>query len=204
MSKHRSRSRNNDVQNNNFMGLNPQILQMLGLNNDDIQKINGIMNSMNTDGFDINSIGNILNPNGQNNNLGNNNNNSLNNSNQQNTSNNQGNFNNNENMNNMDLSYLLSMLNNMNNNMPNYNGNSYNNYTNNQNNSSNNYESKNYNNDNEENIQYGDIDVEIIEPELDSDPNLSMLKAVRSLVNDDRKRFLKRVIEMYKNGEIVY
>ena len=34
-----------------------------------------------------------------------------------------------------------------------------------------------------------DIDVEIIEPELDGDPNLSMLKAVRSLVNDDRKRF---------------
>lgn len=117
-------------------------------------------------------------------------------------------MNNNSNENNMDFSYFLNMLNNMNNaqnynnNAPNYNSQTFNNT----NNTTDNFTSSNGFNNSYQNqdVEYDDIDVEIIEPELDGDPNLSMLKAVRSLVNDDRKRFLKRVIEMYKNGEIIY
>lgn len=213
MSKHRSRSRDNNEQNNNFMGLNPQMLQMLGLSNADIQRISGLMNSMGSDGFDINSLGNLLNPN---NNMNNDMNNNLNN--QSNNFNNQNNLSdnqNNTNNNNMDFSYLLNMLNNMGNNS-NYTNGMMNNSTNSFNNGNNFDNSNNYNNGNgfsdnnynnypKEEYEYeDDVDVEIIEPDLDGDPNISMLKAVKSLVNDDRKKFLKRVIEMYKNGEIVY
>lgn len=65
MSKHRSKSRedNNTSNNNNFMGLNPQMLQMLGINPNEVERISNIMNSMNRDGFDINSLGNLLNQN---------------------------------------------------------------------------------------------------------------------------------------------
>lgn len=223
MSKHRSRSRDNNEQNNNFMGLNPQMLQMLGLSSADIQRISGLMNSMNSDGFDINSLGNLLNPNNNmNNNMNNDVNNNFNNNlnNQSNNSNNQNNLDNNQNStnnmnNNMDFSYLLNMLNNMGNN-PNYTNGMMNNNSNNYN-AENNFSDRNnfnnrddfsdnsYNNYPKEEYEYEDgVDVEIIEPDFDTDPNLSMLKAVKSLVNDDRKKFLKRVIEMYKNGEIIY
>ena len=176
MSKHRSKSRedNNTSNNNNFMGLNPQMLQMLGINPNEVERISNIMNSMNRDGFDINSLGNLLNQNsnpqvGQN-----------------------------------DFSNVTNNMNNNSNenNAPNYNSQTFNNT----NNTTDNFTSSNGFNNSYQNqdVEYDDIDVEIIEPELDGDPNLSMLKAVRSLVNDDRKRFLKRVIEMYKNGEIIY
>ena len=103
MSKHRSKSRedNNTSNNNNFMGLNPQMLQMLGINPNEVERISNIMNSMNRDGFDINSLGNLLNQN-SNPQVG-----------QNDFSNVTNNMNNNSNENNMDFSYFLNMLNNM-------------------------------------------------------------------------------------------
>lgn len=150
--KHRDKRK---FENDNMLGINPQLMEMLRGSNIDMNKVSALMGAMNQDGFDINSLATIL-GNGGANNL--------------------------PNMNNsqMDLRDISSMLknmdlnnnnfsNNMNNRIPNINPN-------------NNYVNVNYTND----------------------ENIEMLLIVRSVVNPKKARFLDRVIEMYRNGEINY
>ena len=65
MSKRRRKNKVNENSNQgNFMGgLNPQMLDMLGLGNVDVNKVSEVLSSMGNDGFDMNSINSILNNN---------------------------------------------------------------------------------------------------------------------------------------------
>ena len=65
MSKRRRKNKVNENSNQgNFMGgLNPQMLDMLGLGNVDVNKVSEVLSSMGNDGFDMNSINYILNNN---------------------------------------------------------------------------------------------------------------------------------------------
>ena len=167
MSRHKHRSRSSNGGNNGFnnmsnpLGINPQMLEMLGLGNVDMGQLSNLFSTMGQEGFNLNSIGSLVGNLGLGNtNMGNNNNNVI-----------QGN--NGGNINPMELLSSLigdpSKLNNLGlNNIQNANNNNYNNY-------------------NEE-----------------TDSILSMLTAVRSIVDSKRAKFLDRVIELYKNGEINY
>lgn len=173
MSRHKHRSRSSNGGNNslnnmsNPLGLNPQMLEMLGLGNIDMGQLSNLFSSMGQEGFNLNSLGSLVGNLGLGNaNMGNNNNNNV----------IQGN--NGGNINPMELLSSLigdpSKLNNLGlNNIQNAinNNNNYN----------------NYNDYNEE-----------------TDSILSMLIAVRSIVDSKRVKFLDRVIELYKNGEINY
>ncbi len=74
MSKKRHKSNGNQSRNqgNPVGGLNPQMLEMLGLGNLDMNKVSELLNSMGNDGFDMNSINAILNNKDMNNNKENN------------------------------------------------------------------------------------------------------------------------------------
>ncbi|MGG5461948.1 hypothetical protein [Clostridium sp. B9] len=63
MSKRRHKNKGNQSQNqgNPMGGLNPQMLDMLGLGNVDMSKVSEVLSSMGNDGFDMNSINSILN-----------------------------------------------------------------------------------------------------------------------------------------------
>lgn len=63
MSKRRRKNKVSENSNQgNFMGgLNPQMLDMLGLGNVDVNKVSEVLSSMGSDGFDMNSINSILN-----------------------------------------------------------------------------------------------------------------------------------------------
>lgn len=63
MSKRRRKNKVSENSNQgNFMGgLNPQMLDMLGLGDVDVNKVSEVLSSMGSDGFDINSINSILN-----------------------------------------------------------------------------------------------------------------------------------------------
>lgn len=65
MSKRRRKNKVSENSNQgNFMGgLNPQMLDMLGLGNVDVNKVSEVLSSMGNDGFDMNSINSILNNN---------------------------------------------------------------------------------------------------------------------------------------------
>ena len=156
--KHRSRSSNGVNNMNNPLGLNPQMLEMLGLGNIDMGQLSSLFSAMGQEGFNLNSLGALAGNLGLGNaNMGNNNNN-----------NNLTQSNNGGNINPMELLNSLigdpSKLNNLGlNNMQNVVNNNYN---------------------------------------EESDSILSMLTAVRSIVDSKRAKFLDRVIELYKNGEI--
>ena len=63
MSKRRRKNKFSENSNQgNFMGgLNPQMLDMLGLGDVDVNKVSEVLSSMGSDGFDMNSINSILN-----------------------------------------------------------------------------------------------------------------------------------------------
>lgn len=63
MSKRRHKNKGNQGQNQGKQmgGLNPQMLEMLGLGNVDMNKVSEVLSSMGNDGFDMNSINSILN-----------------------------------------------------------------------------------------------------------------------------------------------
>jgi hypothetical protein len=167
MSRHKHKSRSSNGGNNSFnnmnnpLGLNQQMLEMLGLGNIDMAQLSNLFSTMGQEGFNLNSLGALAGNLGLGNtNMGNNNNNN----------NNFAQSNNGGNINPMELLSSLigdpSKLNNLGiNNMQNVVNNNY----------------------NEEN-----------------DSILSMLTAVRSIVDSKKAKFLDRVIELYKNGEINY
>lgn len=190
MSKKRHRTRDDDYmqpmnnRNNSFGGINPQMLEMLGLNNMDMNKLSTLMTSMNRDGFDINMLGQLLggmqnnpasNRNGMNNPMAN-----L-------TGNMTGGMPGN-------IAAMMSMLSNMNNRQTH--NNNMNNMHNNMNNMYNNMNNTNTN-ANKKQKKHEDI-------EGSSDENIEMLLSVRRLVDDEKVKFIDKVIEMYKAGEIKY
>ncbi|MFR5264332.1 hypothetical protein [Clostridium sp.] len=194
MSKKRHRNRDDDYmqpmnnRNNSFGGINPQMLEMLGLNNMDMNKLSMLMTSMNRDGFDINMLGQLLG--GMQNNP---------------TTNRNANMNGMNNpMSNMagnmpgNMAAMMSMLGNMNNRQM-HNNNMNNNM---HNNNMNNNMHSNMNNNRNLNINKEQKKHENIKG--DSDENIEMLLSVRRLVDDEKVKFIDKVIEMYKAGEIKY
>ncbi|MGL5820231.1 MAG: hypothetical protein ACRCYE_01195 [Sarcina sp.] len=102
-----------------------------------------------------------------------------------------------------DINSLASLLNNgAINNLPNSNNMGFdmstiNNMLNNLDNYNNNFKGNtNYQNENYQNINNF--------KNIDSDENIEMLQAIKSVVNPKKAKFLDRVIEMYKRGEIKY
>ncbi|SHI85998.1 hypothetical protein SAMN02745163_00875 [Clostridium cavendishii DSM 21758] len=165
MSRHKHRSREFNGSGNNMMnnlGINPQMLEMLGLGNIDMNQLSGLFGNMGQEGFNINNLGALAGSFG----LGNTNNGS-----------NQSPM---GGMNPLDL--LGSLLGGDQRNTSSGNTGGFNSNLNfNQGfTTSNNSYSK------------------------ESDPNIAMLKAIRSMVNSDRAKFLDKVMEMYQNGEIKY
>lgn len=211
MSKKRHRTRDDDYmqpmnnRNNSFGGINPQMLEMLGLNNMDMNKLSTLMTSMNRDGFDINMLGQLLggmqnnpaaNRNGMNNPMANP------------MANLAGNM-----AGGMpgNIAAMMSMLSNMNNrqthnnnmnNMHNNMNNMHNNMNNNMNNMHNNM--NNVNNINNTNTNANKEQKKHEDIEGSSDENIEMLLSVRRLVDDEKVKFIDKVIEMYKAGEIKY
>ncbi|MGO4933159.1 hypothetical protein [Clostridium perfringens] len=59
--RHKNKVSENSNQGNFMGGLNPQMLDMLGLGDVDVNKVSEILSSMGSDGFDMNSINSILN-----------------------------------------------------------------------------------------------------------------------------------------------
>ena len=147
--KHREKRKNE-----NMLGINPEIMEILRGSNIDINKVSALMGAMNQDGFDINSLATILG----------------------NVGSNLPNINNHQ----MDLGNIASMLKNMDLNNNNFGNNRITNMT-----PDNNYVDINYHSE-------------------DNDENIEMLRIIRSVVNPKKAKFLDKVIEMYKNGEINY
>lgn len=181
MSRKKRRDKRNDdsINDNNPMGLNPQLLNMLGANNIDISKVSQMMAAMNQDGFDINSIGNLLSG-GKGNPMAN--------------------MQVNQNMQGMpnipgmpaEFANIANLMNNMNSNNNSF-GNNMSNNRSFSNNMSNNFKHKVRNNTANSNTNI-----------KSEDENIEMLLAVKSVVNNQKARFIDKVIEMYKNGEIEY
>ncbi|WP_283704525.1 hypothetical protein [Clostridium perfringens] len=189
MSKRRRKNKVSENSNQgNFMGgLNPQMLDMLGLGNVDVNKVSEVLSSMGNDGFDMNSINSILN-----NKDGGKNNSS------KNKSNDKGNMNNNNPLSAMmgdgnpmgDLSSLMGLLgggapgmnsmgnmgglgalaNMMGGNMANGNLGATNN----------------------------------VNSDVSMDPIVTMILSLRNFVDPQRARFLDKVLKMYKEGKITY
>lgn len=298
MSKHRNRSKSAPPQaqggGNPFM--NPQMLQMLGVNESDMQKLSGVMNSMGNEGFDMNSLSSMFGGNGQGpksgtaqpqpdlgnmagllnmfgggqgggngmpdmggmaglmsmlggggglgglgglggnnnggqldmnslmsmlgglggNNMGNNNgqNSSMNNM----VNNNGQNFNMNNNINpnanNINQGNVQNQQStpNTNNNSNNSNVNQNASKTNKGNNTSNPLSMENLAamlssfpiNDTKPEANISKNNIVENDKEIDNDPNVVMLNSIKKFVNTERGRFLDKVIDMYKNGEINY
>ena len=186
MSKRRRKNKVSENSNQgNFMGgLNPQMLDMLGLGDVDVNKVSEVLSSMGSDGFDMNSINSILN-----NKDGGKNNSS------KNKSNKKGNMNNNNPLSAImgdgnpmgDLSSLMGLLggggqgmnpmgnlgaiaNMMGGNMGGGNLGAPNNVS-------------------------GDTSM---------DPIVTMILSLRNFVDPQRARFLDKVLKMYKEGKITY
>lgn len=198
MSKKRHRNRDDDYmqpmnnRNNSFGGINPQMLEMLGLNNMDMNKLSMLMTSMNRDGFDINMLGQLLG--GMQNNPTTNRNANMNGMNNP-MSNMAGNMPGNMPGN---MAAMMSMLGNMNNRQMHNNNMNNNMHNNNMNNNMHNNMNNNRNlNINKEQKKHENI-------KGDSDENIEMLLSVRRLVDDEKVKFIDKVIEMYKAGEIKY
>lgn len=198
MSKKRHRNRDDDYmqpmnnRNNSFGGINPQMLEMLGLNNMDMNKLSMLMTSMNRDGFDINMLGQLLG--GMQNNPTTNRNANMNGMNNP-MSNMAGNMPGNMPGN---MAAMMSMLGNMNNRQMHNNNMNNSMHNNNMNNNMHNNMNNNRNlNINKEQKKHENI-------KGDSDENIEMLLSVRRLVDDEKVKFIDKVIEMYKAGEIKY
>lgn len=178
MSKKRHRDRRNDEDMQNNMGLNPQMMDMLKANNIDVSKFSEMMSAMNKDGFNINNLSSLLSGGNMGGGL-------------------QGGF---PNMGNMPpgMAGLASMMQNMNRNnrgfMNNNQNGMYQNNMNPNNMNPNNMHQNNMHSNNMNNMQ----------SKANIDENIEMLLSIKSVVNPQKAKFIDKVIEMYKNGEIKY
>lgn len=184
MSKRRRKNKVSENSNQgNFMGgLNPQMLDMLGLGDVDVNKVSEVLSSMGSDGFDMNSINSILN-----NKDGGKNNSS------KNKSNKKGNMNNNNPLSAImgdgnpmgDLSSLMGLLGggaqgmNPMGNMGNLGAIA--------------------------NMMGGNLGVpNNVSGDTSMDPIVTMILSLRNFVDPQRARFLDKVLKMYKEGKITY
>ena len=183
MSKRRRKNKVSENSNQgNFMGgLNPQMLDMLGLGDVDVNKVSEVLSSMGSDGFDMNSINSILN----NKDVGKNNS-------SKNKSNKKGNMNNNPLSAMMgdgnpmgDLSSLMGLLGggaqgmNQMGNMGNLGAIA--------------------------NMMGGNMGAtNNISGDASMDPIVTMILSLKNFVDPQRARFLDKVLKMYKEGKITY
>ncbi len=179
MSKRRRKNKVSENSNQgNFMGgLNPQMLDMLGLGDVDVNKVSEVLSSMGSDGFDMNSINSILN----------------NKDGSKNKSNKKGNMNNNNPLSAMmgngnpmgDLSSIMGLLGggaqgmNQMGNMGNLGAIA--------------------------NMMGGNLGVpNNVSGDTSMDPIVTMILSLKNFVDPQRARFLDKVLKMYKEGKITY
>lgn len=175
--RHKNKVSENSNQGNFMGGLNPQMLDMLGLGDVDINKVSEILSSMGSDGFDMNSINSILN----------------NKDGSKNKSNKKGNMNNNNPLSAMmgngnpmgDLSSIMGLLGggaqgmNQMDNMGNL--------------------------GTIANMMGGNLGVpNNVSGDTSMDPIVTMILSLKNFVDPQRARFLDKVLKMYKEGKITY
>ncbi|EJT5915798.1 hypothetical protein N2W20_000545 [Clostridium perfringens] len=175
--RHKNKVSENSNQGNFMGGLNPQMLDMLGLGDVDINKVSEILSSMGSDGFDMNSINSILN----------------NKDGSKNKSNKKGNMNNNNPLSAMmgngnpmgDLSSIMGLLGggaqgmNQMCNMGNL--------------------------GTIANMMGGNLGVpNNVSGDTSMDPIVTMILSLKNFVDPQRARFLDKVLKMYKEGKITY
>lgn len=175
--RHKNKVSENSNQGNFMGGLNPQMLDMLGLGDVDINKVSEILSSMGSDGFDMNSINSILN----------------NKDGSKNKSNKKGNMNNNNPLSAMmgngnpmgDLSSIMGLLGggaqgmNQMGNMGNLGAIA--------------------------NMMGGNLGVpNNVSGDTSMDPIVTMILSLKNFVDPQRARFLDKVLKMYKEGKITY
>ena len=175
--RHKNKVSENSNQGNFMGGLNPQMLDMLGLGDVDINKVSEILSSMGSDGFDMNSINSILN----------------NKDGSKNKSNKKGNMNNNNPLSAMmgngnpmgDLSSIMGLLGGGAQGM-NQMGNMGNLGT-------------------IANMMGGNLGVpNNVSGDTSMDPIVTMILSLKNFVDHQRARFLDKVLKMYKEGKITY
>ncbi|EJT5940608.1 TPA: hypothetical protein ACOTFX_002250 [Clostridium perfringens] len=175
--RHKNKVSENSNQGNFMGGLNPQMLDMLGLGDVDINKVSEILSSMGSDGFDMNSINSILN----------------NKDGSKNKSNKKGNMNNNNPLSAMmgngnpmgDLSSIMGLLGGGAQGM-NQMGNMGNLGT-------------------IANMIGGNLGVpNNVSGDTSMDPIVTMILSLKNFVDPQRARFLDKVLKMYKEGKITY
>jgi len=175
--RHKNKVSENSNQGNFMGGLNPQMLDMLGLGDVDINKVSEILSSMGSDGFDMNSINSILN----------------NKDGSKNKSNKKGNMNNNNPLSAMmgngnpmgDLSSIMGLLGGGAQGM-NQMGNMGNLGT-------------------IANMMGGNLEVpNNVSGDTSMDPIVTMILSLKNFVDPQRARFLDKVLKMYKEGKITY
>lgn len=175
--RHKNKVSENSNQGNFMGGLNPQMLDMLGLGDVDINKVSEILSSMGSDGFDMNSINSILN----------------NKDGSKNKSNKKGNMNNNNPLSAImgdgnpmgDLSSLMGLLGGGAQGM-NQMGNMGNLGT-------------------IANMMGGNLGVpNNVSGDTSMDPIVTMILSLKNFVDPQRARFLDKVLKMYKEGKITY
>lgn len=175
--RHKNKVSENSNQGNFMGGLNPQMLDMLGLGDVDINKVSEVLSSMGSDGFDMNSINSILN----------------NKDGSKNKSNKKGNMNNNNPLSAMmgngnpmgDLSSIMGLLGggaqgmNQMGNMGNLGAIA--------------------------NMMGGNLGVpNNVSGDTSMDPIVTMILSLKNFVDPQRARFLDKVLKMYKEGKITY
>lgn len=175
--RHKNKVSENSNQGNFMGGLNPQMLDMLGLGDVDINKVSEVLSSMGSDGFDMNSINSILN----------------NKDGSKNKSNKKGNMNNNNPLSAMmgngnpmgDLSSIMGLLGGGAQGM-NQMGNMGNLGT-------------------IANMMGGNLGVpNNVSGDTSMDPIVTMILSLKNFVDPQRARFLDKVLKMYKEGKITY
>ena len=175
--RHKNKVSENSNQGNFMGGLNPQMLDMLGLGDVDINKVSEILSSMGSDGFDMNYINSILN----------------NKDGSKNKSNKKGNMNNNNPLSAMmgngnpmgDLSSIMGLLGGGAQGM-NQMGNMGNLGT-------------------IANMIGGNLGVpNNVSGDTSMDPIVTMILSLKNFVDPQRARFLDKVLKMYKEGKITY
>ena len=175
--RHKNKVSENSNQGNFMGGLNPQMLDMLGLGDVDINKVSEILSSMGSDGFDMNSINSILN----------------NKDGSKNKSNKKGNMNNNNPLSAMmgngnpmgDLSSIMGLLGGGAQGM-NQMGNMGTLGT-------------------IANMMGGNLGVpNNVSGDTSMDPIVTMILSLKNFVDPQRARFLDKVLKMYKEGKITY
>lgn len=175
--RHKNKVSENSNQGNFMGGLNPQMLDMLGLGDVDVNKVSEVLSSMGSDGFDMNSINSILN----------------NKDGSKNKSNKKGNMNNNNPLSAMmgngnpmgDLSSIMGLLGGGAQGM-NQMGNMGNLGT-------------------IANMMGGNLEVpNNVSGDTSMDPIVTMILSLKNFVDPQRARFLDKVLKMYKEGKITY